>query len=388
MGKKVMLVFGTRPEAIKMAPLYRVLRNDAAFDVTCCVTAQHRHLLDQALDVFDIVPDIDLDLMQNGQDLADITAAVLKGMRGVFARTSPDLVLVHGDTTTSLATAMASFYAGIPVGHVEAGLRSSDIAAPFPEEFNRRTTATLARYHFAPTELCRSNLLSEGYDPASIFVTGNTVVDALRSVRTRLQGDGALRDQIEARLDASLDFDWRGGRFIIVTCHRRESMTDTLPNLSAALEEVAGVFPDIHFVLPVHPNPSMRLQARILFAPQGQTHLLDPLDYLEFVHLLGHCHCVLTDSGGLQEEGPALGKPVLVMRDVTERPEALAVGVNRLVGTDAAGIACGVSRLLSNPEDYSAMSRGSSAFGDGRSAERIVSLLRSALGVERLRVPA
>ena len=389
MSKKVMLVFGTRPEAIKMAPVYRELRRDStAFDVRCCVTAQHRHLLDQALDTFGIVPDLDLDLMRGGQNLANLHAAVLTGMREVLDGVKPDLVLVHGDTTTSIATAMAAFYAGIPIAHVEAGLRSSDIAAPFPEEFNRRTTATIARYHFAPTESSKASLLSEGCDPASIFVTGNTIIDALTAIRERLSGESTLRGLVEATLDASLGFDWRCRRFVIVTCHRRENFLGALPNLCAALDRVTAAFPDVHFVFPVHPNPSVRAQARLLLAGRKQMHLLDPLPYFEFVHLLGHCHSILTDSGGLQEEGPALGKPVLVMRNVTERPEGIAFGASALVGTQTADIVSGLSRLLSDQEAYTAMAKAPNPFGDGKSAERIVSRLRKLLDVERLLVPA
>ena len=376
--KKIMLVFGTRPEAIKMAPLYFALKScPDAFEIVLCVTAQHRQMLDQVLKVFGIVPDIDLDLMKPGQDLFDVTAAVLTGMRTVFKEHQPDAVLVHGDTTTSLATAMAGFYAGVPVGHVEAGLRTHDLYAPFPEEFNRQVTGKVARWHFAPTAVSRQNLLDERIPPAQITVTGNTVIDALMWVLGRIDADAGRRAELSSFIDARLPFDWRSERFLLITGHRRENFGDGFLHICEALKELASRYPDVHFVYPVHLNPNVQGPVNRLLEGLSNLHLIEPLDYEPFVYLLKHAHIVLTDSGGIQEEAPSLGKPVLVMRDVTERPEAVDAGTVRLVGADRARIVANVAELLDNEESYKSMARAHNPYGDGHACARIIDVLRS-----------
>ena len=376
--KKIMLVFGTRPEAIKMAPLYFALKScPDEFDTVLCVTAQHRQMLDQVLKVFGIVPDIDLNLMKPGQDLFDVTAAVLTGMRSVFKEHQPDAVLVHGDTTTSLATAMAGFYAGVPVGHVEAGLRTHDLYAPFPEEFNRQVTGKVARWHFAPTAVSRQNLLDERIPAARISVTGNTVIDALMWVLGRIDADAGRRAELSAFIDARLPFDWRSERFLLITGHRRENFGDGFLHICEALKELAGRYPMVHFVYPVHLNPNVQGPVNSLLEGLNNVHLIDPLDYEPFVYLLKHAHIVLTDSGGIQEEAPSLGKPVLVMRDVTERPEAVDAGTVRLVGADRARIVASVADLLDNEESYKSMARAHNPYGDGKACARIIDVLRS-----------
>ena len=377
MRKRILLGFGTRPEAIKMAPVYWALRAAPdSFDVSCCVTAQHREMLDQALRSFGIVPDFDLDLMRGGQNLTDVHAGVLAAVRAVLAEAKPDVVLVHGDTTTTMATALAAFYAGIAVGHVEAGLRSGSLDAPFPEELNRRVTDMVARYHFAPTNESAANLLREGVEPASVIVTGNTVVDALRFVLARSETDPELRRAIGSRLDASLGFDWRADRFVLVTCHRRENAAGHIEAICAALDRLADAHPDVHFLLPVHPNPAVRRQIEARLTGRRTIHLVEPLRYEDFLFALRRCHCVLTDSGGLQEEGPCLDKPVLVMRETTERPEAVQSGGVRLVGTDPARIVAGVSELLTDDIALGLMAKAENPFGDGAAAERIAGFLR------------
>jgi UDP-N-acetylglucosamine 2-epimerase (non-hydrolysing) len=370
--KNVMLVFGTRPEAIKMAPVYHALkRAPDRFDVTCCVSAQHRQMLDQVLATFAITPDIDLDLMVPGQDLFDVTSAVLLGMRKVLAERRPDLVLVHGDTTTSMAAALACFYAGVAVGHVEAGLRTWDLAAPFPEEFNRQLTTKLTRWHFAPTATSRENLLREGVDPERIVVTGNTVIDALEYVVARLNEDAALRDRAEAQLARDLRFDWKSARFVLITGHRRENFGEGFLAICRALRALSVRYPDVHFVYPVHLNPNVRDPVNALLRDRPNIWLTEPLTYEPFVSLLKHCYLVLTDSGGIQEEAPSLGKPVLVMREVTERPEAVDAGTVRLVGADEERIVSETALLLDDAETYAAMSRAHNPYGDGLAAARI-----------------
>ncbi len=375
-----MLAFGTRPEAIKMAPVYHaLLANPDSFDPFCCVTAQHRHMLDQALAVFDIVPEIDLDLMRAGQGLAELSAAVLSTMRVSLTETRPDLLLVHGDTTTSMAAALSAFYAGIPIGHVEAGLRSADLLSPFPEEFNRRSVGMVARYHFAPTEEARANLLREGCDPGAIIVTGNTVVDALSYMLDRLHPEDTQFAKAADHLDSELQFDWRRGGFVLVTCHRRETFIQGLNDVCNAIIEVASAFPGIRFVLPVHPNPMVRTPIENRLAGHASIHLTPPLPYDAFILALKHCHFALTDSGGVQEEAPSLGKPVLVMRDLTERPEAVAAGTAKLVGSQRAGIVAAASRLLSDPEEYARMIAMRNPYGDGKAARRIAKFLKGAM---------
>lgn len=378
--RRVLLVFGTRPEAIKMAPIYTALRADTSgVEPVCCVTGQHRGLLDQALASFGIMPDIDLDLMREGQLPAELGAAVLAGLGPVLDAVAPDLVLVHGDTTTSMAAALAAFYAGVTIGHVEAGLRSRSLSAPFPEELNRRVTTLASRYHFAPTTTSRDNLLSEGCDPASIHVTGNTGVDAIEQVAARLDADAAFAAVVARELATALDFDWRRERFVLVTCHRREAFGAPLAAICAAIGELAGRFPGVRFVLPVHPNPQVRgLVQECLGSVEGVC-LTAPLGYAALTALLRACHFVLTDSGGLQEEAPSFGKPVLIMREVTERPEALAAGCARLVGVDRARIVAAASHLLGDPAAHAAMVPRENPFGDGRAALRIAEVLRQGL---------
>lgn len=375
--KKVMLVFGTRPEAIKMAPLvHRLKAEPETFDVRVCVTAQHRQMLDQVLRIFEIVPDIDMDVMKPGQDLFDVTANVLNGMKGIFADSKPDVVLVHGDTTTTLATAMASFYAGVPVGHVEAGLRTYDLHAPFPEEFNRQVASKVARWHFAPTELSRANLVAERVNDANISVTGNTVIDALRWMLNRIEANDEISAKLMQSLNQLLPFDWQSDRFVLITGHRRENFGDGFLQICEALRELASRFVSVQFVYPVHLNPNVQKPVRTVLAGMSNVHLIDPLDYEPFVYLLKYSYLVLTDSGGIQEEAPSLGKPVLVMRDVTERPEAINAGTVELVGANMKRIVAGVARLLEDKTHYLKMSRAHNPYGDGKACERILDVLR------------
>lgn len=375
--KKIMLAFGTRPEAIKMAPLYHALKAQPdVFDTVLCATAQHRQMLDQVLKVFDMTPDIDLNLMTPGQDLFDVTAAVLKGMRDVLKVQKPDALLVHGDTTTTLAAAMAGFYLGVPVGHVEAGLRTHDLQTPFPEEFNRQVASKLTKWHFAPTEFSQCNLLAERVPQESITVTGNTVIDALFWVLGRIDADATRRQGLVGLLDAQLGFDWQNHRFVLITGHRRENFGDGFLQICHALKELAARYPTVQFVYPVHLNPNVQQPVNTILADMPNVHLIAPLDYEPFVYLLKHSHIVLTDSGGIQEEAPSLGKPVLVMRDVTERPEAVSAGTVRLVGADRGRIVGNVAELLDNDISYAAMARAHNPYGDGRASARIVSILK------------
>jgi UDP-N-acetylglucosamine 2-epimerase (non-hydrolysing) len=376
--KKIMLVFGTRPEAIKMAPLFYALKKRAdEFQTLLCVTAQHRQMLDQVLKVFDLTPDIDLNIMKAGQDLFDVTAAVLTEMRWVLKEYKPDALLVHGDTTTTLASAMAGFYAGVPVGHVEAGLRTHDLYAPFPEEFNRQVAGKVARWHFAPTAYSRDNLLNERVPEPHITVTGNTVIDALLWVLDRIESDEGRKAALSGFLDERLPFDWTRERFVLITGHRRENFGDGFMQICEALKTLAERYADVHFVYPVHLNPNVQQPVNSILKGLPNVHLIDPLDYEPFVFLLKHAHIVLTDSGGIQEEAPSLGKPVLVMRDVTERPEAVHAGTVRLVGADRARIVANVTELLGNEQSYLSMARAHNPYGDGKACERIIDVLRT-----------
>ena len=375
--KKIILVFGTRPEAIKMAPLVRRLQEEPnRFDVLVCVTGQHREMLDQVLRVFEITPDIDLNVMKQGQDLYDVTSAILMGMREVFAKHQPDVVLVHGDTTTTFATAVAAFYSGVPVGQVEAGLRTYDLHAPFPEEFNRQVASKVTRWHFAPTDVSRDNLLAERVTSASITVTGNTVIDALFWVLTRIDSDSERRVALEAILHESLVFKWKDEKFVLVTGHRRENFGDGFLQICSAIQQLAQLHPKVHFIYPVHLNPNVRKPVSEMLANFDNVHLIDPLEYEPFVYLLKHAYLVLTDSGGIQEEAPSLGKPVLVMRDVTERPEAVEAGTVELVGANKKHIVDSVSRLLDDYVHYQCMSRAHNPYGDGNACARIVDVLK------------
>ncbi len=377
MKKKIMLVFGTRPEAIKMAPLYHALKAyPDQFETQVCVTAQHRHMLDQVLRVFEISPDIDLNLMKAGQDLYDVTASVLLGMRDVLRKHKPDILLVHGDTTTSLAAAMASFYAGVSVGHVEAGLRTHDMYAPFPEEFNRQVTSKVTRWHFAPTEFSQQNLLNERVNEDQITVTGNTVIDALLWVLARIDSNTVRQTELTNFLNSQLPFAWQTERFLLITGHRRENFGDGFLQICEALKDLAVRYPNVHLVYPVHLNPNVLQPVKTLLVDLPNVHLIEPLDYEPFVYLLKYSHIVLTDSGGIQEEAPSLGKPVLVMRDVTERPEAVDAGTVILVGANRERIVANVSELLENDATYRYMSRAHNPYGDGKACERIIDVLR------------
>jgi UDP-N-acetylglucosamine 2-epimerase (non-hydrolysing) len=371
-----MLVFGTRPEAIKMAPLHHALRESSDFQTTVCVTAQHRQMLDQVLKVFELSPDIDLDLMKPGQDLFDVTASVLLGMREVFLQHRPDVVLVHGDTTTTLATAMAAFYSGVPVAHVEAGLRTHDVFAPFPEEFNRQVASKVTRWHFAPTPSSKHNLLAEHVRDEAITVTGNTVIDALLWVLDRIEANPERRSAIVKFLSDRLPFNWRETRFILITGHRRENFGDGFTQICEGIKDVARRYPEVHFVYPVHLNPNVQQPVKKILDGLDNVHLVEPFDYEPFVFLLKHSYIVLTDSGGIQEEAPSLGKPVLVMRDLTERPEAVYAGTVRLVGANRQRIVENICELLDNEESYRLMSRAHNPYGDGKACARIIEVLR------------
>ncbi len=374
--RKVMLVFGTRPEAIKMAPLYHALRREPDFQVTVCVTAQHRQMLDQVLKVFEVIPDIDLDLMKQGQDLFDVTASVLLGMREVFRQVRPDVVLVHGDTTTTLATSMAAFYSGVPVGHVEAGLRTHDVFAPFPEEFNRQVVSRVARWHFAPTLLSKQNLLAEGVSDTDIAVTGNTVVDALLWVLDRIETSPDRRTAIFNFLSNRLTFNWLDTRFVLITGHRRENFGDGFLEICKGIKDLSKRYSKVHFIYPVHLNPNVQRPVSEILGGLANVHLIEPLEYEHFVFLLKHSYIVLTDSGGIQEEAPSLGKPVLVMRELTERPEAVDAGTVRLVGANRARIVDNICDLLDNEDSYRAMSHAHNPYGNGNACSRIIDVLR------------
>lgn len=368
---KTLCIFGTRPEAIKMAPLALALAADERFDAKVCVTGQHREMLDQVLDLFGIQPEFDLSIMKPGQDLTDITTAILQGMKTVFAEFKPDMVLVHGDTATTLAASLVAYYHQIPVAHVEAGLRTGNIYSPWPEEANRKLTSAITTLHFAPTDTSKANLLREGIAEDSIVVTGNTVIDALLDVVKRLDKDEALRKEAAAPT-AFLD---PSRRIILVTGHRRESFGDGFERICHALIEIAQQHPDVDIVYPVHLNPNVREPVNRLLQGIDNVHLIAPLDYLPFVHLMSRSHIILTDSGGIQEEAPSLGKPVLVMRDTTERPEAVTAGTVTLVGTDTTAIVKEINRLLIDPKAYEAMSYAHNPYGDGMACQRIIDSL-------------
>lgn len=368
---KTLCVFGTRPEAIKMAPLALALEADPRFDARVCVTGQHREMLDQVLNLFAIDPDYDLNIMKPGQELTDVTSSILTGMREVFRQFKPDIVLVHGDTATTLATSLAAYYQQIPVAHVEAGLRTGNLYSPWPEEGNRKLTGALAHIHFAPTEQSKANLVREGVAEQSILVTGNTVIDALLEVADRLHRNAELR----AKAAAPTRFLDPSRKLILVTGHRRESFGTGFERICEALIDIAQQYPEVDIVYPVHLNPNVREPVNRLLNGIGNIHLIEPLDYLPFVHLMSRAHIILTDSGGIQEEAPSLGKPVLVMRDTTERPEAVAAGTVKLVGTDRNCIVRELNRLLNDPESYRAMSIAHNPYGDGHACQRIVQAL-------------
>ena len=379
--KKILLVFGTRPEAIKMAPLIKKFQNKSAqFETIVCVTGQHREMLDQVLSIFDIQPDYDLDIMRQGQDLYDVTARVLIGMRNVLRKVQPDVVLVHGDTTTSTATALAAFYQQIPVGHIEAGLRTHNIYSPWPEEINRLITGRIATYNFSPTLLSKQNLIRENVDPDSILVTGNTVIDALRQVISKIKKDEELDKELEGVLARSgYDVNRLSGnrKLVLITGHRRENFGDGFIQMCTAIKDLTRIYPEVDFVYPMHLNPNVRKPIHEVFGEDltilDNMFFIEPLEYLSFVYLMEKSTLVLTDSGGIQEEAPGLGKPVLVMRNTTERPEALDAGTVKLVGTDYDKIMSEVSRLLDDVAYYNQMSQAVNPYGDGLACDRIVS---------------
>ena len=381
--KKVLLVFGTRPEAIKMAPLVKKFQEDSEFQTIVCVTAQHREMLDQVLDIFDIKPDYDLNIMKQGQDLYDITSRVLLGLRDVLNETNPDVVLVHGDTTTSTAAALAAFYKQIPVAHVEAGLRTNNIYSPWPEEMNRRITGRIATYHLAPTELSCQNLLKENIDNQNIIITGNTVIDALLWVVNKIKSDANLAETLQINIKNNgydIDRIEDKRKLVLITGHRRENFGEGFRNICNAIKTLSIKYPDVDFVYPMHLNPNVRKPIAEIFGndkdESGNTFFIEPLDYLNFVFLMEKADIILTDSGGIQEEAPSLGKPVLVMRDNTERPEALEAGTVKLVGTDYDKIINEVSELLENEESYNKMSKAVNPYGDGSACKRIVDFLK------------
>lgn len=360
--KKIMLVFGTRPEAIKMCPLVNELKKRKSIETVVCVTGQHRQMLDQVLEAFSVVPDYDLSIMKDKQTLFDVTVNILERIKTVLEEVKPDVVLVHGDTSTTFVTALACFYLQIPVGHVEAGLRTYNIYSPYPEEFNRQAVSIISQYSFAPTELSRQNLLKEGKNPESIYVTGNTAIDALK---TTVRADYTHPE-----------LEWAdGSRLIMITAHRRENLGEPMRHMFKAIRRVMDEHPDVKAIYPIHMNPVVREIAQEYLGDDDRIHIIEPLDVLDFHNFLSRSYLILTDSGGIQEEAPSLGKPVLVMRDTTERPEGIAAGTLKLVGTEEETIYKEFSRLLSDKDEYEAMSKASNPYGDGHACERIADIL-------------
>lgn len=374
MSKKILLVFGTRPEAIKMIPLIKKIQNDARFDYKVCVTAQHREMLDQVLSIFSIKPDYDLNLMKRGQQLVDLTASMIISFAEVLQDYKPDYVLVHGDTSTTLACTISAYYNQIKVGHVEAGLRTGNLLSPWPEEGNRKVTGALASIHFAPTETSRSNLLKENVPDDNIFVTGNTVVDTLFLAKELIKADIGFQQSLNSKYDFLQD----DKRLVLITGHRRESFGKGFENICEGIKDVARQYPDTNFVYPVHLNPQVQEPVNRLLSAEPNIYLIQPLDYLPFVYFMDRSHFILTDSGGVQEEAPSLGKPVLVMRDTTERPEAVEAGTVKLVGTSREAIFSGMKKLLDDDVFYSEMSHAHNPYGDGNAAERILNALANA----------
>ena len=364
--KKVMLVFGTRPEAIKMCPLVNELKKRKTIETVVCVTGQHRQMLDMVLEAFDVEPDYDLSIMKEKQTLFDVTTNILNTIRQVLEKENPDVVLVHGDTSTTFVTALACFYLQIPVGHIEAGLRTYNIYSPYPEEFNRQAVSIISKYNFAPTENSKTNLLNEGKDPETIYVTGNTAIDALKTT---------VRDNY-----THSELEWaNGSRFILITAHRRENLGEPMCHMFKAIRRVMDEHPDVKAIYPIHMNPAVRELANKYLGDDDRIHIIEPLDVIDFHNFLSRSYLVLTDSGGIQEEAPSLGKPVLVMRDTTERPEGIAAGTLKLVGTDEENIYKEFSRLLSDQDEYEIMSKASNPYGDGHACKRIADVLEQRL---------
>lgn len=359
-----MLVFGTRPEAIKMCPLVNELKRRESLQTIVCVTGQHRQMMDQVLGAFDVIPDYDLAIMQEGQTLFDVTVNILQKIKAVLEEVNPDVVLVHGDTSTTFVTALACYYLQIPVGHVEAGLRTHRIYSPFPEEFNRQAVSIIAKYSYAPTELSKQNLLNEGCDPASIYVTGNTAIDALKTT---------VKENY-----ANIQLDWAtGSRLILITAHRRENLGEPMHQMFRAIRRIIDEYPDVKAIYPIHMNPAVRAAAHAELDGCGRIRIIEPLDVLDFHNFLARSYLVLTDSGGIQEEAPSLGKPVLVMRDTTERPEGIAAGTLKLVGTDEGTIYSAFKQLLEDQAEYDRMSKASNPYGDGFACRRIADILEA-----------
>jgi len=371
MSKKILTVFGTRPEAIKMAPLVHALAEDDRFESKCCVTAQHREMLDQVLDLFEIAPDYDLNLMKAGQTLNEVTARILLELKSVLQEFKPDVVLVHGDTATTLAASLAAYYEQIEVGHVEAGLRTGNIYSPWPEEGNRKLTGALTKYHFAPTETSKQNLLIENYADNNIHITGNTVIDALLMVKNKIDLDSSLNDKLSENFPM-LD---ENKRLILVTGHRRESFGGGFERICEALAQTAKRYPDAQVIYPMHLNPNVREPVNRILKGINNIHLIEPQQYLPFIYLMNRSHIILTDSGGIQEEAPSLGKPVLVMRDTTERPEAVSAGTVKLVGTDVNVLTAAINQLMDNEDAYKEMSFSHNPYGDGEACGKILNIL-------------
>jgi UDP-N-acetylglucosamine 2-epimerase (non-hydrolysing) len=373
--KKVLLVFGTRPEAIKMAPLVKAFENEPTIESKVCVTAQHREMLDQVLDMFDIKPDYDLNIMKPGQDLFDVTSNVLLGLKNVLNDFNPDVVLVHGDTTTTSSASLAAFYNKIKVGHVEAGLRTGDLYSPWPEEANRQITGVLANYHFAPTTTSENNLLKENKDPKNVIVTGNTVIDALFLALDKIEKNEELKTKIIDSINSQYELK-EDKKLILVTGHRRENFGDGFINICEALKTLASNNPDIDIVYPVHLNPNVQKPVKEILSDTPNVFLIEPLQYEQFIYMMNKSYFIITDSGGVQEEAPSLGKPVLVMRDTTERPEAVEAGTVKLVGTNKEMIIKEAQKLINNQEEYNKMSKAHNPYGDGKACERIVEFMR------------
>ena len=374
--KKILIVFGTRPEAIKMAPLVLAFQKYSKdIEAKVCVTAQHREMLDQVLEIFDIKPNYDLNIMKQGQDLYDVTSRILLGMKEVLTEYKPDVVLVHGDTATTLATALSAFYQKISVGHVEAGLRTGDIYSPWPEEANRKLTGVLTRYHFAPTQTSQANLTAEGIELSNIYVTGNTVIDALLWVLDKIENTGSLKKELSQKIMNQFPAFESSNKFVLITGHRRENFGQGFLDMCNGIKILAQTHPDVDFVYPVHLNPNVQKPVLELLSGIDNVYLVDPLDYEPFVYLMSKSYLILTDSGGIQEEAPSLGKPVLVMRDTTERPEALDAGTVKLVGTNTDNIINEVNKLLNDKSEYERMSKSHNPYGDGKACEKIIKTL-------------
>ncbi len=374
--KKILFVFGTRPEAIKMAPVIKAFKDEKIFDTKVCVTAQHRQMLDQVLDIFDIKPDYDLNIMERGQDLFDITANVLSGMKNVLSEYSPDLVLVHGDTSTTSATAIAAFYQKIKVGHVEAGLRTGNIYSPWPEEVNRQISGVIANYHFAPTTTSMENLIKENKNKENILVTGNTVIDALFLVLDKIEKDAKFKNKILKSISDQYKFN-NDKKIILVTGHRRENFGEGFTNICKALKKIADNNHDVDIVYPVHLNPNVQKPVKNILSNSKNIYLIDPLSYENFIYLMSRSYFIITDSGGVQEEAPSLGKPVLVLRNTTERPEAVEAGTVKLVGTNFEAIVNESQKFLDDEKEYKKMSKAHNPYGDGSASKRIVNFFKT-----------